>query len=378
MKKNQINPFKFGDPVEGEYYLPRLELSQIIAQFLENRIHVVLIGPRRFGKTSFVWNLLNELEQKSYVCLFVDIFNITSHRDFLQQILRALESKKTLWKSLKKMMKKISQLKLSAEFDPTTGRPTLGLTIDKFSDKDVKDSIQDVLSGLSQLGENVILAIDEFQKISEIDDQGWLEATLRTHMQQLRNTSFLFTGSRKSLIYDMLNNPTRPLYRSCQSLEFPSFGEEFTDWIVQRFSQVEIKCEHAAIQHLRQLVQDTPNYVQMVCYHLFTKGIHDITTEEVKTILPMIVRQNAYAYQTLLNSLTLTQQRALRLAAKENKRIFHKEILEKYEITSGPALASAIKSLKEKGLLDEEVNHRGAVVFDDPLFALWLKTAFED
>lgn len=72
------NPFKFGDPVEGNYYLPRLGLTNAVTQFLENRIHVVLIGPRRFGKTSFVWNLLKEFEKRSYTFIFVDIFNITS------------------------------------------------------------------------------------------------------------------------------------------------------------------------------------------------------------------------------------------------------------------------------------------------------------
>jgi hypothetical protein len=85
------------------------------------------------------------------------------------------------------------------------------------------------------------------------------------------------------------------------------------------------------------------------------------------------VQQNAYAYQTLLCTLTPTQQRTLRLAAKEGKQIFAKELLEKYEISSGAALSSAIKSLKEKEILDEEGAGRGAVVFDDPLFAIWLK-----
>lgn len=265
---------------------------------------------------------------------------------------------------------------ISAEFEPNYGHSSLGFTIDKFSEKDVKDSIQDVLSGLNKLGEKVILVIDEFQKISEIDDKGWLEATLRTHMQQLKNTSFLFTGSRKSLIYDMLNNHTRPLYRSCQSLEFPSFGEEFTDWVIKRFSSANIKCDRKAIQNLRKMVQDTPNYVQMVCFYLVAQGVRHITSAEVEWALNTVVRQNAYAYQTLLNSITLTQQRALRLAAKEGKQIFHKQLLAKYQLASGPALASAVKALKDKGILDEEGTSKGSVVFDDPLFATWLRNSF--
>lgn len=368
----QRNPFKFGDPVKGEYYLPRPELTKIITQFLSNRIHVVLIGPRRFGKTSFILNLLESLERQDYVCISVDIFNITSHRDFLQQLLRAVTAKKSLLKKIKDFFSRVRP-KILAEIDPNSGHPSFGITMEYFSDSNVKEAIQDTLSGLNELGDRVILAIDEFQKISEIEDQGWLEATLRTHMQQQRKTSFLFTGSQKSLIYDMINNHSRPLYRSCQSIEFPSFGEEFTEWVITRFSKVNIECERNAIQDLRKFVQDTPNYVQMVCFHLVAEGVRHITQTAVKNALTTVVRQNAYAYQTLLNSLTLTQQRALRLAAKEGKQIFHKQLLAKYEISSGAALASAVKALKEKGILDEEGTNRGSVVFDDPLFAMWLK-----
>lgn len=57
------NPFNFGDPVQGRYYYPRNQLSHTVKQFLENRVHVVLMGPRRFGKTSFVLDLFTQLEK---------------------------------------------------------------------------------------------------------------------------------------------------------------------------------------------------------------------------------------------------------------------------------------------------------------------------
>jgi len=75
MGKLPVNPFKFGDPVEGDYYLPRPDLENFVSQFLINRIHVVLIGPRRFGKTSFLLNLLKNLSKSSHSYVFIDIFN---------------------------------------------------------------------------------------------------------------------------------------------------------------------------------------------------------------------------------------------------------------------------------------------------------------
>lgn len=374
------NPFKFGDPVEGEYYLARPQLENLVTQFLTNRVHVVLIGPRRFGKTSFLLTLLKKLEKQSHPYVFVDIFNITSHKDFLHQLLRGLRAKSGWKEKIKSFLSSFPKIrpKLSAQLDPVSGSPSLDFSLDATSENDVKEMIQDVLSGLNKLGKGLILAIDEFQKITEIDDDGWLEATLRTHMQQLRNTSFIFTGSRRSIIYDMLNNPTRPLYKFCQPLEFPAFGDEFTDWIINKFKKIGIPCKRDAIDHLRKVVQNTPNYVQMVCFHLVALGKRNITIKEVNEALKIVVGQNAYAYQTLLSTLTPTQQRTLRLAAIEGKQIFAKELLSKYEIASGAALSSAIKALKEKNILDEEGAGKGTVVFDDPLFAIWLKSSFDD
>jgi len=368
------NPFQFGKPVKGEFYFPRKELSTVVENFLDGRIHVVLMGPRRFGKTSFVLNLLKSQEAKKKTCLYLDIFNITSHRDFLQQLLRGLREKKGLWQNF---IDKVKTVKPQLSIDLGQGDSNVNLSLDASSGKDVKELIQDVLAELHTLGDEVIVVIDEFQKVAEINDDHWLEATLRSYMQSLSNTSFLFTGSRKSLISDMMHNSARPFYRSGQIIEFPALGPEFTNWIIERFKEVDIQADSGAIDHLRAMVQDTPNYVQMACFHLVANGVENIDKRDVDIILETIVKQNAYAYQTLLNTLTLPQQRALRLCAKESEQIYAKDLRQKYEIPTGAALASAVNALKEKQIIDESAA-KGRVQFDDPLFAIWLKTEFPD
>jgi uncharacterized protein len=378
MTKLTENPFKFGDPVQGDYYYPRPELSSSVRQFLVNRVHVVLMGPRRFGKTSFVLDLFQSLETTGYSCVLVDVFNVTSHRDFLHQFLRALRKKQGFNSKLKNWWRRIQRLvpQLSLDLDSHTGNTSLGFSLGQLADEDVKSGIQDLLDELTGLGKKVVVALDEFQQISLLDDKGWLEATMRTHFQKLPNVSFLFTGSRKGLISDMLNDPSRPLYRSCQMIEFPSFGLDFSDWIISRFEAVGIKCANEAIGCLRNLVQDTPNYVQMVCFHLVAKARVFVNIADVEEVLDSVARQNSYAYQTLLSSLTLAQQRALRLAANEKCSLFQKDLLVKYEIASAPALHNSIKALKSKGILDEEGTGKGRVLFDDPLFAYWLRMSF--
>jgi hypothetical protein len=219
------------------------------------------------------------------------------------------------------------------------------------------------------------IAFDEFQTIARIEDEGWLEATIRSKMQEQKHVSFLFSGSRRGIIHDMFNNSSRPFYRTCQLIDFPAFGPEFTSWIIGRFHIPGVQCSATSVDYMREQVSNTPNYVQMLCFHLVASGCTDVTCEVVDATLRTIVKQNAYAYQTLLNSLTLMQQRVLRLAACERESVFSQDNLDKYEIKTASHVTQAINSLKDKQILDE-TTQKGRVIFDDPLFALWLQNEF--
>lgn len=372
------NPFQYGAPVSGEYYLPRPELTKSVAHYLENRISVVLIGPRRIGKSSFVAEMLRYLEQESFTCLSVDIFSITSHEDFLKEMLKAIKAKKRLLKAIQTWFASLSGLspRISAELDPHTGQSGFGLTFGRSPEWDVKEAIDDTLLGLGKLGHRVVVAIDEFHKIAELNDRGWLEATLRTCMQQLKNTTFLFTGSRRSIVYDMLNNRSRPFYRFCQPIEFPPFHEEFTDWIIQRFDELGVTCSADIVHYIRKVVLDIPSYVQMMCFNLAAQRLKHITIEDVDRTFETILQQNTYPHQTTWKSLETNQQRTLRLIAYEGGKTFPEELLAKYEIPDRQALASAIESLKVKELLDIDISARDAVMFEDPFFATWINPEF--
>jgi uncharacterized protein len=375
-----INPFRFGNPVEGEFYLDRPELQKTVLSFLNNGTNIVLVGPRRFGKTSFIINLLRHQETVvGRAGALVDVFNVTSHRDFLQQLVNALREKKPLLVKLRDWIEQLpSNLKplLTLE-NEHIGKVSLRFSPQRASETDVKQLIIETLDSLGVIVPNLCIAFDEFQTIANLDDGGWLEATIRSKMQEHKSVSFLFSGSRRSIIHDMFNNNNRPFYRSCQLMEFPSLDADFTRWVVDRFAAVNIKCTLDMVEYLRGQVSDTPNYVQMLCFHVVAGGCRHVTKEIIDDAAQTIIKQNAYAYQTLLNSLTLVQQRVLRLAAFEKESVFAKENLEKYEIKTAAHVSQAINALKEKQILDESTQ-KGRVVFDDPLFALWLQYQFPD
>ncbi len=374
-----MNPFKYGSPVDGDFFVERKELKRTVMSFLTNQIHCVLIGPRRFGKTSFILDLHQEFKQLHYVTLYVDTFNVTGHRDFLQQLINAVSSKKNsaqrFFQGFLQVLKK-TKPELSVDQSITLSTAfKVSVADHKLSDEEVKQLIIDTLHSLSDLGDRVCITFDEFQTIGNLDDKGWLEATLRSAIQMSKNVSYLFSGSRHGIIHDMFNNSARPFYRSCQLIDFPPLGPEFTQWIIERFNHVGIHSEPNVITHLRELVDDTPNYVQMVCFHIVASEIKQVDTHVIEATLDLITRQNSYPYQTILNSLTPVQRRVLRLAACERKTLFSKENLEKYEIKSGAHVSQALNTLIGKQILDAGTK-KGRVVFDDPLFAIWVQKEF--
>ncbi len=75
----------------GEHYYERKELRQSVLNFLTNKISVVLYGPRRLGKTSFLLDLEVHLKSNYGIePIIIDTYNVTSHRDFLVQVLSAV------------------------------------------------------------------------------------------------------------------------------------------------------------------------------------------------------------------------------------------------------------------------------------------------
>ena len=64
-----------------------------------------------------------------------------------------------------------------------------------------------------------IVAIDEFQKIASFEEDN-VEALLRTKIQHLKKTQFVFAGSERHLLEGIFSNPTRPFYNSSLKIQY--------------------------------------------------------------------------------------------------------------------------------------------------------------
>jgi len=79
------NPFKFGTIVEEPYFTNRKNEINKVKSVLNSDNHLIIISPRRFGKTSLIKKVTNSINRPS---IYLDLQLITNTEDLATQLLK--------------------------------------------------------------------------------------------------------------------------------------------------------------------------------------------------------------------------------------------------------------------------------------------------
>ena len=81
--KRVKNPFIVSGKIEPDYFCDRVEESARLIKSLTNGNNLVLISPRRMGKTGLVQFCYDKPEiSDNYYTVFIDLLHTTSLREF--------------------------------------------------------------------------------------------------------------------------------------------------------------------------------------------------------------------------------------------------------------------------------------------------------
>ena len=79
----EINPFIVTGKIEPEYFCDRVKESERLVKSLTNGNNLVIISPRRMGKTGLIRFCYEKPEIKEeYYTFFIDILHTSSLREF--------------------------------------------------------------------------------------------------------------------------------------------------------------------------------------------------------------------------------------------------------------------------------------------------------
>jgi hypothetical protein len=274
---------------------------------------------------------------------------------------------------MKKILKRLSALRLKLTIDHLTGEPALSLDVNNA--REAEKSLDTIFRYLAEQPYRIAIAIDEFQQITSYPEKN-LEAILRTHLQTVNNVNVIFSGSRKHILTEIFSSPDRPFYNITEMMEISNIEPEiYKKFIREKFRKGFVSISEPALDRIIEITRLHTFYVQYFCNRLYSE--YDIIdTDNVDQSLITILRENEPVYANYLNLLTTMQYRVLKAIALHDgiDNPMSKEFLSDYDLGAASSVSQAIKSLSDKEFV---FFSKGRYRLNDVFLAQWIiyKTA---
>lgn len=274
---------------------------------------------------------------------------------------------------LERLFSIVRSLKTTISYNTVTGQPELGLGLGEIHQPEI--TLEEILSYLETSDKVCVVAIDEFQKIASFEEDN-VEALLRTKIQHLKKTQFVFAGSERHLLEGIFNNPSRPFYNSVVFMQLlPIDKNEYMGFCQRLFSIYDKTISEILISRLYDCFQGVTWYLQLSMNEAFTMAERGgyVNEDAYEQILNHMVDSKRFTFEDRYASLTEKQKTVLQAVAAEYPKeltLTSQDFITKYNLKTASSVQTAVKGLMEKGILND--NH-GTKRPTDLLFMLWLK-----
>ena len=313
------NPFLSSGYFGPSYFCNRKSETKLLTNYMQSGVHVALFAIRRLGKTGLIRHVFYPFENSSKVaCIYLDILATQNLTDFTNQLATAVYNRFPAKKSIgKKMMEMVQRFRPTITFDELTGTPSLALTLDTKLQKE--KTLSQIFTFLDGQNIRVVFAIDEFQQILEYPETN-TEAILRTQMQQLKNTSFIFCGSNQKMMHELFNSAKRPFFASCTSVSLAAIDRaDYQKFITAKFKEYNRSIDQECLDFICDFTCMHTFYTQYFCFSLFAKHRKKNTLNDAHETAKEILQLNEGNFYLYKNLLTDAQWNLLKAIAKENQ-----------------------------------------------------------
>ena len=358
----KTNPFKFGTVVDGPFFTDREEELSGISSYLRGENHLIMISPRRFGKTSLIHKVLKE-SGRQYI--FLDLQLVISAEDFASQLLKRVYRIFTMQK-LKGYIKSF-RLIPSVIINPVTGETEISF---RSGSKNLTP-LEDVLNLIEKLGNDrnkLIVVLDEFQEIFRIGEG--LERLLRSVIQNHGNINYVFMGSSESMIREIFEKKSSPFYRFGTLMNLGKIPQDiFTLFLEKNFKPICDQAKQISAEILK-ITSLHPFYTQQLAYTVWELLMHsEYSSDIVEDAANEIVQSHDNDYERLWNGLNRTEMMVLTGLASTDASPLSDEFSKLYGTGATSTVFSSLQRLIRKGLLLKEI---GVYTIDDPFFRRWI------
>ncbi len=301
----------------GDAFINREKERSYLINRIKSNKHSIVIAPRRYGKTSLVMKVANEMKIPYCSIDLLAAYSAENVRDHIANKIGRL-----VFELLPRMAK--AKEKLINIFKRMKPEITIGAFGQKLSLSLSDNPLQDITELLLSLDKaavdfkkRAVIFIDEFQQVSQLKNYHSLEASIRHAVERSENIAYVFSGSNRQLLKQMFGDQGRPLYRLCQTINIERMAEEAYVEHLQRLANLKWK-KKISLDALEQIFMRTelhPFYMNVLCQLLWEEN-NIFSTERIDNVWHNYVKLQKHIIAHDIIELSLNQRKIITALAK--------------------------------------------------------------
>ena len=366
--------FVYGMSVGGNNFTDRIEETKRIKLDFENGVNVILISPRRMGKTSLIKKVISEIDNPMLKIIYMDIYDCRSEYDFYNRFAETIMKStgnhlEQVMENIKRFLVRISP-KISFSPEPNSEfSVSLGITPKDYSPEEILNLPERIAK---EQGVRLVVCIDEFQQIGEFTDSLTIQKRLRGVWQHHQNVSYCFFGSKKHLMENIFQNRRMPFYQFGEMLHLKCIPTIYwVPFICSRFEKYGKKIAEEYASRICQVVKNYSSYVQQLAWNVMAETEKEVNEESFEEGLKALLEQNSSLFIQQTDGLTTYQLNFIRLLCKDIHSGFTTQaVSEIYPLGSKSNIDRIKKSLVDKEIITIE---KEGIFLADSVFELWFK-----
>ncbi|QUB49197.1 ATP-binding protein [Prevotella nigrescens] len=368
--------FVYGVAVSDYNFIGRERETKRLLDNFKGGINVILMSPRRLGKTSLVKHVCNKLDDKDIITVYLDIFGCKSEYDFYNklatEVLKQTASKHELWfEEAKEFLYRLTP-KISFSPEPNSDFSiSLGITPKTHTPEEVLQMAETIAIKRKK---RIVICIDEFQQIGEMANSKQIQARLRTVWQHQKHVSYCLFGSKHHLMSTIFLHRSMPFFQFGDTISLNKIAtEDWVEYIVSHFADGKRTISHALAEEICKFTENYSAYVQQLAWLVFTlkEEGETVTEDDVRQAENDLLATNDILFMQMIEPLSEFQLNFLRAIASGIKKDFGlSEVRKEYNLGSYSNITRLKTALLERDLIEKQNTE---LVITDPIFAKWLK-----
>ncbi len=372
------NPFVINGLINASCFCGREEETARLIKSLTNGNNVVLISPRRMGKTALVQACYRKnIIKTNYRTFLIDILNTSSLREFTFLLGRSiyetlLPRGRKLVDQFLSFLKSINKL---LEQNAETGHTEFNINMGGIEHPEL--TLEEIFKYLDNADNSCVVTINEFQQICKYPGKN-MENVLYSYIKKTKNCRFIFSGTDAYIMGEMFLSGKRPFYMSADMLELgPIPPETYIPFAENMFKKSGRKIAKEDVETVYNLFKGHTFYLQKTFNVAFSNTPEGgtCTLETIQTSIDQITEEYSSYYRKIMSNIPERQKELLIAIAKEGEatQLTSATFVKRHNLASASSVQAATIKLLENENITESFKVYSVY---DRFFAIWINNTY--